>query len=63
MVGASYRAIHGPIRSHQFVRYFPAQLAGQWFNGEFADAMGALLVAAETGKSPINSARGAPARE
>jgi len=33
-------------------------LAGQWFNDGFAGAMGALLVAIETGKSPINAARG-----
>ncbi len=33
-------------------------LAGQWFNDGFAGAMGALLVAIETGKPPINAARG-----
>ena len=34
------------------------ELAGQWFNDGFAGAMGALLVARETGKPPINAARG-----
>jgi predicted dehydrogenase len=34
------------------------ELTGQWFNDGFAGAMGALLVAVETGKPPINSARG-----
>lgn len=33
-------------------------LVGQWFNDGFAGAMGALLVAIETGKPPINAARG-----
>ena len=34
------------------------QLEGTWFNDGFAGAMGALLVAIETGVPPINSARG-----
>lgn len=34
------------------------QLDGQWFNDGFAGAMGALLVAVETGVPPNNSARG-----
>jgi predicted dehydrogenase len=34
------------------------QLGGQWFNDGFAGAMGALLVAVETGRPPINAARG-----
>jgi predicted dehydrogenase len=33
-------------------------LAGTWFNDGFAGAMGALLVAVETGHEPIHSARG-----
>jgi hypothetical protein len=33
-------------------------LTGTWFNDGFAGTMGALLVAIETGKEPINSARG-----
>jgi len=34
------------------------ELSGQWFNDSFAGAMGALLVAVETGLPPLNSARG-----
>jgi len=33
-------------------------LTGTWFNDGFAGTMGALLVAIETGKEPINTARG-----
>lgn len=33
------------------------ELTGRWFNDGFAGAMGALLVAIETGKPPINAAR------
>ncbi len=33
-------------------------LEGTWFNDGFAGAMGALLVAIETGAAPLNSARG-----
>lgn len=33
-------------------------LDGTWFNDGFAGTMGALLVAIETGKEPINAARG-----
>ena len=34
------------------------ELTGQWFNDGFAGTMGALLSAIETGKEPIQSARG-----
>jgi predicted dehydrogenase len=34
------------------------ELIGTWFNDGFAGTMGALLVAIETGKEPIHSARG-----
>ena len=54
----------GPDLGRQAVSLFTQQgvaqpqLSGQWFNDGFAGAMGALLVAAENGKPPINSARG-----
>ena len=34
------------------------ELSGKWFNDGFAGTMGALLSAMETGREPINSARG-----
>lgn len=54
----------GPDLADQTVRIYTEdgvgspRLDGQWFNDGFAGAMGALLVAIETGESPINSGRG-----
>lgn len=54
----------GPDLGHQTVSLHTAdgvarpELAGQWFNDGFAGAMGALLVAIESGNPPNNSARG-----
>jgi predicted dehydrogenase len=54
----------GPDLGHQNVSLYTAEgvaqpaLDGTWFNDGFAGTMGALLVAIETGKPPINSARG-----
>jgi predicted dehydrogenase len=52
----------GPDLGVQSVRLYLAEgvavprLEGQWFNDGFAGAMGALLVAIETGAAPINDA-------
>jgi predicted dehydrogenase len=54
----------GPDLGHQTVSLYTAEgvaqpgLQGTWFNDGFAGTMGALLCAVETGKEPINSARG-----
>jgi predicted dehydrogenase len=54
----------GPDLGRQSVSLYTAagvaqpELAGTWFNDGFAGTMGALLCAVETGKEPINSARG-----
>jgi predicted dehydrogenase len=54
----------GPDLGHQSVTLFTAEgvgqptLSGEWFCEGFAGTMGALLCAVETGKEPINSARG-----
>jgi predicted dehydrogenase len=54
----------GPDLGRQSVSLYTAAgvatpvLAGTWFNDGFAGAMGALLVAVETGNEPIHSARG-----
>jgi len=54
----------GPDLGHQTVTLWTEagvaqpELSGQWFNDGFAGAMGALLVAVETGRPPLNSARG-----
>jgi predicted dehydrogenase len=54
----------GPDLGRQTVRLWTAEglaqptLAGTWFNDGFAGTMGALLMAIETGKEPIHSARG-----
>ena len=54
----------GPDLGRQSVKLYTAEgvaeprLAGTWFNDGFAGTMGALLCAIETGKEPINSARG-----
>jgi predicted dehydrogenase len=54
----------GPDLGRQQVSLFTREgvarpsLEGTWFNDGFAGAMGALLVAIETGIPPINSARG-----
>ena len=54
----------GPDLGHQTVTLWTEagvaqpELSGQWFNDGFAGAMGALLVAVETGQPPLNSARG-----
>ena len=59
-------ALHsgGPDLGRQSVSLFTdsgaahPQLRGTWFNDGFAGTMGALLCAVETGKAPLNSARG-----
>jgi predicted dehydrogenase len=54
----------GPDLGRQAVSLYTAEgvaqpaLIGTWFNDGFAGTMGALLCAVETGKEPINSARG-----
>ena len=54
----------GPDLGHQNVSLVTAEgiaepvLAGEWFVEGFAGTMGALLSAIESGKAPINSARG-----
>ena len=54
----------GPNLGRQSVRLFTSEgvaqpeLTGHWFNDGFAGTMGALLCAIETGKAPINAARG-----
>jgi predicted dehydrogenase len=54
----------GPDLGNQQVSLYTAEgiaqpaLTGNWFNDGFAGTMGALLTAIETGKEPINSARG-----
>jgi predicted dehydrogenase len=54
----------GPDLGRQTVSLYTAEgvaqpaLTGTWFNDGFAGTMGALLCAIETGKEPINSARG-----
>jgi predicted dehydrogenase len=54
----------GPDLGRQTVSLYTAAgvaqpaLTGTWFNDGFAGTMGALLCAVETGKEPINSARG-----
>jgi predicted dehydrogenase len=54
----------GPDLGRQSVSLYTAEgvarpsLTGTWFNDGFAGTMGALLCAVETGKEPINSARG-----
>jgi predicted dehydrogenase len=54
----------GPDLGRQTVNLYTAEgvaqpaLQGTWFNDGFAGAMGALLCAVESGKEPINSARG-----
>ena len=54
----------GPDLGRQSVSLYTAEgvarpnLTGKWFNDGFAGTMGALLCAIETGKEPINSARG-----
>ncbi len=53
----------GPDLGRQDVRLYTVEgvarpeLTGKWFNDGFAGTMGALLVAVETGREPIHSAR------
>jgi predicted dehydrogenase len=57
-------ASRGPDLGNQAVELYTEagvarpQLEGKWFNDGFAGAMGALLVAVETGEAPENSAEG-----
>ncbi|MET3898061.1 putative dehydrogenase [Devosia sp. UYZn731] len=49
---------HQQVTLHTKSGHAQPELVGTWFNDGFAGAMGALLVAIETGEVPSNAARG-----